>query len=89
VGLLMCMCHLKASPPSRHISCIIRCLRQDTECHQIIVEDWANMEDPHGTIFVSIPSLLDPSVAPDGCHVMHVFTPDWVNNWTVCNRPCF
>lgn len=47
------------------------------------MEDWAKMEDPHGTIFVSIPSLLDASVAPDGCHVMHVFTPDWVDNWTV------
>lgn len=41
------------------------------------------MEEPHGTVFVSIPSLLDASVAPDGCHVMHVFTPDWVDNWTV------
>ena len=43
------------------------------------------MEEPHGTIFVSIPSLLDASVAPAGCHVMHVFTPDWVDNWTVCS----
>ena len=41
------------------------------------------MEQPGGTIFVSIPSLLDASVAPPGCHVMHVFTPDWVDNWTV------
>jgi prolycopene isomerase len=60
-------------------------MRQGTECHQIIVEDWARMEEPGGTIFVSIPSLLDASVAPPGCHVMHVFTPDWVDNWTVCS----
>ena len=46
------------------------------------------MEDPHGTIFVSIPSLLDASVAPDGCHVMHVFTPDWVDKWTVRSTAC-
>jgi prolycopene isomerase len=62
-------------------------VRQGTECHQIIVEDWAAMEEPGGTIFVSIPSLLDASVAPPGCHVMHVFTPDWVDNWTVCSMP--
>ncbi len=41
------------------------------------------MEKPHGTIFVSIPSLLDASVAAPGTHVMHVFTPDWVENWKV------
>jgi len=27
---------------------------QDTECLQITVEDWAEMEHPHGTILVSI-----------------------------------
>ena len=56
---------------------------QDTECHQIIVEEWAKMEEPHGTLFLSMPSLLDPSVASPGTHVLHAFTPDWVDAWTV------
>jgi hypothetical protein len=32
------------------------------------------LQDPYGTLFVSIPSLLDPSLCPEGTHVFHVFT---------------
>lgn len=39
------------------------------------------MEEAHGTIFMSMPSLLDPTLAPDGCHVLHAFTPDWIDAW--------
>ncbi len=56
---------------------------QGTECHQIIVEDWAKMEQPHGTLFLSMPSLLDASLCPPGTHVIHAFTPDWIDNWKV------
>ena len=56
---------------------------QGTECHQIIVEDWAKMEQPHGTLFLSMPSLLDPSLCPPGTHVIHAFTPDWIDDWKV------
>lgn len=54
-----------------------------TECHHIVVEDWSEMEKPGGTIFVSMPSLLDPSVSPAGTHLVHIFTPDWIDNWRV------
>ena len=53
------------------------------QCHHIVVEDWARMQDPHGTLFVSIPSLLDPSLCPAGTHIVHMFTPDWMDNWQV------
>jgi len=53
-----------------------------TECHHIIVEDWARMEEPYGTLFVSIPSLLDPSICPPNTHVFHAFSPDWVDAWS-------
>jgi hypothetical protein len=56
---------------------------QGTECHQILVEQWAEMEAARGTLFVSIPSLLDENVSPAGTHLMHVFTPDWVDDWKV------
>ena len=41
------------------------------------------MEDPRGTLFVSMPSLLDPSLAPEGRHIVHASTPDWIDAWQV------
>jgi len=52
-----------------------------TDCHHIILEDWTKMEDAHGTLFVSLPSLLDNSLAPPGKHIVHAFTPDWIDAW--------
>jgi len=52
-----------------------------TECHHIVLEDWEKMEDPEGTIFVSIPTLLDPDLAPRGYHILHTFTPSWMSDW--------
>ena len=52
-----------------------------TECHHILLEDWKNMEATQGTIFLSIPTLLDPDLAPAGYHILHAFTPDWIENW--------
>jgi prolycopene isomerase len=52
-----------------------------TECHHILLEDWEQMEAAEGTIFVSIPTLLDPSLAPPGHHIIHTFTPSWMSDW--------
>ncbi|MBE9191278.1 carotene isomerase [Gloeocapsopsis crepidinum LEGE 06123] len=52
-----------------------------TECHHIVLEDWQNMADPEGTLFVSIPTLLDSDLAPAGYHIVHAFTPSWVDDW--------
>ncbi|MEQ9369900.1 MAG: carotene isomerase [Coleofasciculus chthonoplastes F3-SA18-01] len=52
-----------------------------TECHHILLEEWDKMEESEGTIFVSIPTLLDPNLAPEGYHIMHTFTPSWMENW--------
>lgn len=41
------------------------------------------MEEPHGTLFVSLPSVLDPSLCPPGTHIVHMFTPDWIEEWQV------
>lgn len=56
---------------------------QGTECHHILLEDWNKMEDARGTLFVSIPTLLDPSLSPPGTHIVHLFTPDWIDSWQV------
>lgn len=52
-----------------------------TECHHIVLEDWQNIAAPEGTIFVSMPTLLDADLAPPGYQIMHTFTPSWVEDW--------
>ncbi|NEP90428.1 MAG: carotene isomerase [Okeania sp. SIO2C2] len=52
-----------------------------TECHHILLENWEKMEESEGTIFVSIPTLLDPDLAPKGCHIVHSFTPSYIEDW--------
>ncbi|MDA0268304.1 MAG: carotene isomerase [Cyanobacteria bacterium] len=52
-----------------------------TDCHHILLEDWSALEEPYGTVFVSIPTLLDPSLAPDNRHIIHAFTPSWLQDW--------
>jgi prolycopene isomerase len=66
---------------SLHLGVKAEALPIGTECHHILLEDWDNMEAEQGTIFVSIPTLLDPSLAPDGYHIIHAFTPSWMSNW--------
>ena len=61
-------------------------LAPGTECHHICVEEWSAMEEPYGTLFVSIPTLLDPSLAPPGAHIVHIFSPDWIDAWKVRQR---
>ena len=79
----------KKSPSflSIHMGVRAEALPDTTECHHIIVEDWARMEEPFGTLFVSIPTLLDPSISPPGTHIVHIFSPDWIENWQVRGHP--
>lgn len=51
-------------------------LRPDLACHFIVVNDWEQgVTAPQNVVLVSIPSVLDPSLAPPGKHVLHVYTP--------------
>ncbi len=61
-----------------HLGVKAQLLPVGTECHHILVEDWDKMDE---TIFVSIPTLLDPDLAPEGHHIIHTFTPSWVEDW--------
>lgn len=54
------------------------------DCHHIMLDDWADIEaaeDARGTLFISVPTVLDKSVAPEGRHIFHVFTPSWMEEW--------
>ncbi|HEY9653530.1 MAG TPA: NAD(P)/FAD-dependent oxidoreductase [Coleofasciculaceae cyanobacterium] len=59
-----------------HLGIDAQGLRKDLACHYIVVNDWnKGVTVPQNVVLVSIPSLLDPSLAPPGKHVIHVYTP--------------
>jgi prolycopene isomerase len=66
---------------SLHLGVNAEVLPQGTECHHVLLEDWQKMDQEQGTIFVSIPTLLDPSLAPPNRHIIHAFTPSWLTTW--------
>lgn len=66
---------------SLHLGVKASALPPGTECHHILLEDWSRMEDPEATIFVSIPTLLDPTLSPEGQQIIHTFTPSWIEDW--------
>ncbi|PNW54972.1 UNVERIFIED_CONTAM: carotene isomerase, partial [Euhalothece sp. KZN 001] len=66
---------------SLHLGVKSDVISPDTDCHHILLENWEQMEEPEGTIFLSIPTLLDPSLAPPNCHIFHAFTPHWIEDW--------
>jgi prolycopene isomerase len=70
---------------SLHLGVTADVLPAGTECHHVLLENWMQMDAPEGTIFVSIPTLLDPSLAPPGHHIIHAFTPSWMNDWKGLN----
>jgi carotene isomerase len=44
--------------------------------HYIVVNDWQKgVNAPQNVVLISIPSILDSSLAPPGKHVIHVYTP--------------
>ena len=46
------------------------------QCHYIYVKNWElGITAPQNLVLISIPSVLDPSLAPPGKHAIHVYTP--------------
>ncbi len=54
---------------------------KDFNVHHIFVDSWMEYSMPGGTIYLSLPSLLDPTVAPPGKHVLHAFVTDEMGRW--------
>ncbi|MBD2257025.1 carotenoid isomerase [Pseudanabaena sp. FACHB-2040] len=75
--------HYQQSPSfvSLHLGVKAEAISEAADCHHILLEDWAEMETSGGTVFVSIPTLLDPDLAPPGHHIIHAFTPSWMADW--------
>ena len=78
----------KPSPSfvSIHLGVEKNLISDNFNCHHIIVENWDELESEKGVIFVSIPTLLDSSLAPEGKHIVHAFTPSSINEWEGLSR---
>jgi prolycopene isomerase len=73
----------KPSPSflSLHLGVRADLIPEDTHVHHLLLERWEEIEAEQGTVFVSMPSLLDPSLAPEGHHIVHTFTPSSMETW--------
>jgi carotene isomerase len=59
-----------------HLGIDAKGLTPDLACHHLVVNDWQKgITAPQNVVAISIPSLLDPSLAPPGKHTIHVYTP--------------
>ena len=59
-----------------HLGIDATALPSDLACHYIVVNDWSRgINAPQNLVLISIPSLLDPDLAPPGKHTVHVYTP--------------
>ncbi|MEC4811728.1 MAG: NAD(P)/FAD-dependent oxidoreductase [Scytonema sp. PMC 1069.18] len=59
-----------------HLGINAQGLRSDLACHYIFVKNWEmGVTAPQNMVLVSIPSVLDPSLAPAGKHTIHAYTP--------------
>jgi len=66
---------------SLHLGVDAQVIPDGVHCHHLLLEDWAELEAEQGVIFVSIPTLLDPSLAPKGRHIVHTFTMSDIRHW--------
>jgi prolycopene isomerase len=73
----------KPSPSflSLHLGVRADLVPPDSHVHHLLLETWQAMEEEQGTVFVSMPSLLDRSLAPLGHHIVHAFTPSSMGCW--------
>ncbi|CAL5435807.1 unnamed protein product [Camellia sinensis] len=67
---------------SIHMGVKAEVLPPNTDCHHFVLEDdWTSLEKPYGSIFLSIPTILDSSLAPEGRHILHIFTTSSIEDW--------
>jgi len=71
---------------SIHLGVSKKIIKDKFNCHHIIVEDWKELENEKGVIFISIPTLLDSTLAPEDKHIIHAFTPSSINEWQNLSR---
>lgn len=45
----------------------------DLETHYSVINKWDPIDAPQNHVIISIPSVLDKSLAPENCHVIHAY----------------
>jgi phytoene dehydrogenase-like protein len=48
-------------------------LPSDLESHYSVINNWNPIDAPQNHVIISIPSVLDPCLAPKNCHVIHAY----------------
>ncbi len=48
-------------------------LPSNLESHYTVINKWDPIDAPQNHVIISIPSVLDPSLAPPNCHVIHAY----------------
>ncbi|KAJ1423338.1 hypothetical protein SESBI_12551 [Sesbania bispinosa] len=72
---------------SIHMGVKAEVLPPDTDCHHFVLENnWTKLEEPYGSIFLSTPTVLDSSLAPEGYHILHIFTTSSMDDWEGLSR---
>jgi prolycopene isomerase len=73
----------KPSPSflSLHLGIDAQIVPKGYHCHHLLLERWEDMEAEQGVVFVSMPTLLDPELAPAERHIVHAFTPSSMEHW--------
>ena len=71
---------------SMHLGVNKDCVENIKHCHHLLLEKWEEMDSEQGVLFVSIPTLLDSSIAPEGKHIVHAFTPSKYEYWVNLNN---
>jgi len=66
---------------SLHLGVSKDSIPSNTHCHHLLLDSWGEMEHEQGVTFLSIPTLLDPSLAPSDSHIVHAFTPSSIDFW--------
>ncbi|MFN9647682.1 MAG: phytoene desaturase family protein [Pseudanabaena sp.] len=69
---------IPACPSFMHLQLGIEAsdLPKDLPCHWLGVHDWEiGVVAPQNVVAVSMPSVLDPDLAPTGKHIIHAYTP--------------
>jgi len=79
-GLEVLKFELRMKPTKAHVLTwlpnVLQNLPSDLQIHYIVVNDWAaGVDAAQNVVLISIPSVLDPSLAPPGKHVLHAYTP--------------
>ncbi len=70
-----------ASFLSLHLGVKAELIPATMHCHHLLLEQWQEINSEQGVAFLSIPTLLDPSLAPEGRHIVHAFTPSSLQSW--------